>query len=137
MSIFRTFAALALLALPLLLGAGVAAAGDWAGPAIPKARAGTTCVDDPAFMRLNHMSLLSHERDAQLRDGDRGGKYDLRQCLECHAVKDTAGSYVSADSPQHFCVACHEYAAVTPDCWSCHTSVPGGPDFTPDQKASR
>ncbi|MGC2856586.1 Hdr-like menaquinol oxidoreductase cytochrome c subunit [Novispirillum sp. DQ9] len=119
-------AALAVTVLALCAGAGTGFAADVPFPMVPKATAGTQCVDDPGFMRSNHMKLLTHQRDDTLRDGMRGGRYALQGCIDCHAVTDATGKAVSHESPQHFCVACHEYAAVQPDCFQCHTSLPSG-----------
>jgi len=111
-----------------LAGTGTARAeGVVPFPMIPKAAPGTTCVKDPEVMRRTHMDLLKHQRDDTLRMGVRGTDSQLQECLSCHAVKDAStGQPVTADSSQHFCVACHEYAAVSVDCWQCHASVPKG-----------
>lgn len=120
--------ALALAAvLTVAVGTGVARAdGVVPFPMIPKAAPGTTCVKDPDVMRRTHMDLLKHQRDDTLRRGVRGTDTQLQDCLTCHAVKDASGRIVSAESKDHFCVTCHAYAAVQPDCWQCHASVPEG-----------
>jgi len=93
-------------------------------PNIPEAPEGTECVADPDFMRLNHMNLLQHDRDLTMRDGNRAIDYSLKECVDCHVVRDAEGVPVTVDSPEHFCVSCHEYAAVSIDCFSCHASRP-------------
>ena len=98
-------------------------------PHVPKAKSGTTCVRDAAFMRRNHMNFLSHGRDASVREGKREDKESFRACLTCHAVQDTKGEAVGFDSPQHFCRACHDFAAVRIDCFECHNAKPSGPLF--------
>ena len=45
-------------------------------PLIEKAKGGQ-CVEDPAFMRRNHMKLLKHQRDDTMHGGIRTGKYSL------------------------------------------------------------
>ncbi len=103
----------------LLLCAGTVV---WAAPPdVPKARAGTQCVDDPVQMRRHHMEYLKHQRDATVHGGIRGAKYSLKDCVACHATTPS-GSVAAA--PGDFCVACHQYAAVKIDCFDCHTGKP-------------
>ena len=76
------------------------------------------CVRDARYMRESHMVLLHEWRDDILRkSGPRSGvtanglRYERslqKGCMSCHYNKDT------------FCDSCHNYAAVTPDCWNCH-----------------
>ncbi len=75
------------------------------------------CVEDTQFMRANHMRLLVEWREAVVRDGLReytglgGKKFNAslsNTCLECHSNK------------AQFCDQCHNYVAVTPNCWGCH-----------------
>lgn len=89
-------------------------------PVIESARGGQ-CVEDPAFMRRNHMQLLKHQRVDTLRGGIRTGKYSLQACIECHASKTT--NSVNA-SETNFCQSCHNYAAVSLDCFGCHANKP-------------
>ena len=86
---------------------------------------GDTCVADTAFMRRNHMRLLDHQRDDTVHAGERTGKFSLKACIDCHAVKGSDAQPVSFDSPQHFCRTCHDFAAVQVDCFGCHASRPG------------
>jgi hypothetical protein len=109
------FAALLALA---VLGAGAALAAE---PVIPKGK-GESCVEDTAFMRRNHMSLLMHQRDATMHQGIRAKAHSLKECLTCHAVPDARGMPVSVESKDHFCNSCHGYAAVQVDCFECHAS---------------
>jgi hypothetical protein len=90
-------------------------------PAVPKAKPGTQCVEDPADMRRHHMDYLKHQRDATVHGGIRGAKHSLKDCVACHAT--TASGSVAA-APGDFCVACHQYAAVKIDCFECHTGKP-------------
>ncbi len=99
----------------------LAATPVWADSLAPKLDIGNGghCVDDPAFMRKNHMKMIAHQRDDTMRLGIRGGKYSLAACVNCHASKKD--NSVLGDSG-HFCQGCHEYAAVKPDCFECHSS---------------
>lgn len=91
-------------------------AGQVPQPVIESAR-GDKCVEDPAFMRRNHMELLKHQRDDTLRRGIRTGSYSLKACIGCHASKAN-GSVTEAST--NFCQSCHSYAAVKIDCFECH-----------------
>ncbi len=75
------------------------------------------CVESKEFMRGEHMQMLNDWRDSVLRDGDRtyvsnsGERYTMslqNTCMKCHSNK------------KEFCDQCHNYAAVTPYCWTCH-----------------
>ena len=95
-------------------------------PSIPQAVKGKQCVEDTQFMRKNHMKLLMHQRDETMHKGIRTKKHSLKNCFTCHVVKDASNVPVTVSNPKHFCRQCHDYAAVTIDCFQCHTSVPGG-----------
>jgi predicted CXXCH cytochrome family protein len=86
---------------------------------------GEKCVADTSYMRRFHMLMLKHERDETVHDGVRGGKFSIKECVSCHAVNGADGKPVSYESPQHFCRTCHDYAAVSLDCFECHASRPG------------
>ncbi len=113
-----------LLLLMLLLATPVTA--DVPKPAIPDAIKGEQCVEDTDFMRKNHMELLLHQRDETVHKGIRTKKHSLKECFTCHVVKDKDNKPLTVSSPKHFCRECHDYAAVSIDCFQCHTSVPGG-----------
>ncbi|HEY9162958.1 MAG TPA: hypothetical protein VIN57_00005, partial [Magnetovibrio sp.] len=100
-----------------------ATAGEVPLPNPAKAFKGTECVEPVDSMRRNHMTFLMHQRDETLREGIRGNKYSLNQCIECHAVTspDVAGGKVRTLKP--FCSECHSYAAVSIDCFQCHTGA--------------
>jgi len=79
---------------------------------------GGQCVEEPQWMRKNHMHLLKHQRDETLRKGVRDEKLGLKNCIECHAsTKDD--SVIARDDS--FCVGCHRYEAVKIDCFECHS----------------
>lgn len=92
-------------------------------PVIPRGQ-GETCVAQTGFMRRNHMTLLRHQRDETVRQGIRGNPYSLAECVACHAVTGPDAMPLTVASPQHFCRACHDYAAVSIDCFQCHASRP-------------
>ncbi len=92
-------------------------------PVIPMGQ-GDSCVEDTDFMRRNHMDLLQHQRDETMKEGIRGKPYSLKECLSCHAVNGPDAIPVTVSSPQHFCRSCHDYAAVSIDCFQCHASRP-------------
>ena len=92
-------------------------------PVVPMGQ-GDSCVEDTDFMRRNHMDLLQHQRDETMKEGIRGKPYSLKECLSCHAVNGPDAIPVTVSSPQHFCRSCHDYAAVSIDCFQCHASRP-------------
>lgn len=108
----------------LMLGAGALA---WAGegsrtplPVIEKAKAGSTCVADPATMRRTHMDLLKHQRNDTVHGGVRTGAASLKACIDCHASQQTRSV---TQGETNFCVSCHSYAAVKIDCFECHSNL--------------
>jgi hypothetical protein len=116
--------------LALLLAAAPAVWADALTPQAPSGRVpqpvietarGGQCVEDPAFMRRNHMKLLKHQRDDTLRGGIRTGKYSLKTCIACHASQTSNSVDVASTN---FCQSCHNYAAVKIDCFECHASKP-------------
>ncbi len=98
----------------------------WADSLMPKLDIGKggQCVEDPKFMRANHMKLIVHQRDLVVRQGIRGSKYELTNCVDCHASK-VNNSVLGSN--QNFCQGCHVYAAVKIDCFECHSSKPMAP----------
>lgn len=90
-------------------------------PTPAKAFKGDKCVEPVDVMRREHMVYLKHQRDETLREGIRGQKYSLNECIACHATADPkiGGGKIRTLKP--FCAECHEYAAVSIDCFACHT----------------
>jgi hypothetical protein len=127
---------LPLTVLMLALSAGISTAhaeSDGLGPKITiQASSGKSCVLPPAQIRREHPDLLKHDRIATMREGVRakenGSMLDgsLKQCINCHAIKDDNNKFVRIDNEQHFCSSCHKYAAVTIDCFQCHRDIPEG-----------
>ncbi|MFW6123572.1 MAG: sulfate reduction electron transfer complex DsrMKJOP subunit DsrJ [Thermodesulfobacteriota bacterium] len=86
------------------------------------------CVLPTEEMRAYHMQLLIDWRDQVVRTGEKalvsgprvwtspdGRKFVpslSNTCLGCHSNK------------AEFCDQCHDYAAVTPNCWGCHLEEP-------------
>jgi len=105
----------------LLLILLLAATPAWAGALGPKLDIGKGghCVEDPKIMRASHMKMIVHQRDETVRQGIRGGKYSLAQCVDCHASKENNSVL---GSNRNFCQGCHAYAAVKIDCFECHSS---------------
>jgi hypothetical protein len=138
-SLERLILVVSVLVMTVLAGIIGAHAGEVPLPSVPKATGGS-CVAPPDVMRRNHMSMLKHGRDLSVRQGERveGGR--LTGCVDCHAVSDGKGGQVTVSSPQHFCRACHDYAAVKIDCFECHASrpeqAPKASDASPDTPSS-
>ena len=75
------------------------------------------CVEPTELMRRDHMKFILHQRDDTVHRGIRTVKHSLKNCIECHADPKT-GSVLGQNG---FCESCHQYAAVTIDCFGCHT----------------
>jgi hypothetical protein len=78
---------------------------------------GEKCVEPTDEMRRNHMKKIMHQRDRTMHDGIRTTQHSLKNCVNCHADPKT-NSVLGKDG---FCSSCHRYAAVTIDCFECHT----------------
>lgn len=101
---------------------------------VPAKGQGDKCVADTDFMRRYHMTELDHQRDDTVHEGIRTKQFSLKQCIDCHQVKGSDGKAVTVSDPKHFCRTCHDYAAVTVDCFDCHASRPGEPTRTGDAR---
>jgi predicted CXXCH cytochrome family protein len=120
----RARAAILGISLALLAASGGLLAADGVPrPVVPKAQ-GEKCVAETAVMRRDHMTFLMHQRDETVREGRRGGRFSLADCVSCHAVAGPDRRPVGYDSPRHFCRSCHDYAAVRVDCFECHSALP-------------
>jgi hypothetical protein len=78
---------------------------------------GDRCVEPTEDMRRNHMNYILHQRDETMRRGIRTTRHSLKNCINCHADPETN----SVLGENGFCQTCHTYAAVTIDCFGCHT----------------
>jgi hypothetical protein len=107
----------------VLLASGLAVAGEnrpgrVALPAINIEKSGK-CVAPVDEMRRNHMKMLLHQRDQTMHQGIRGTPHSLKGCIDCHAGSRT-NSVLGKDG---FCSSCHAYAAVSIDCFECHSPL--------------
>ena len=84
-----------------------------------KIERGEVCVAPTGEMRRDHMKMLLHQRDRTMRQGIREPRFSLKNCVDCHASRET-GSVLGKDA---FCSSCHAYAAVSMDCFECHTPL--------------
>ena len=85
-----------------------------------KIQKGEKCVEPTEEMRRNHMDMILHQRDRTVHDGIRSVKHSLKNCIDCHADPKT-NSVIGKDG---FCESCHTYAAVSMDCFECHSPSP-------------
>ena len=99
----------------LLAAAGLA---DVAKPTI-KIERGEACVVPTEEIRRDHMKMLVHQRDRTMRQGLRETRFSLKNCVDCHASRET-GSVLGKDG---FCSSYHAYASVSLDCFECHTPL--------------
>ncbi len=99
------------------------------GVPVPKHKItkGEKFVEPIDVMRTQHMELIQHQRDETMYRGIRTKKYSLKNCVDCHADPETK----SVLGKEGFCESCHSYAAVSIDCFSCHT------DKATDKKSLR
>jgi len=82
-----------------------------------KIERGEACVAPTAEMRRDHMKLLLRQRDLTMHQGVRDPRFSLKNCIDCHASRAT-GSVLGKEG---FCSSCHAYAAVSIDCFECHS----------------
>ena len=114
--------AVAVLALMLTIAgfadAGVTRAERVTVPVI-KIEKGEACVAPTEQMRRDHMTMLLHQRDQTTRQGLREPRFSLKNCVDCHASRET-GSVLGKEG---FCSSCHAYASVSIDCFECHSPL--------------
>ena len=118
-----TLAGLGAIAVAVEEGTGEVSSSRVPFPVIARGQ-GESCVEDTEFMLRNHMDLLKHQRDDTMIKGIRGEQHSLKECVSCHAVVGADLIPVTVSSPEHFCRSCHDYAAVSIDCFQCHASRP-------------
>ena len=93
-------------------------------PKVPHPTNGSTeCVEPEDEMKKNHMKYLLHQRDATMHEGIRTKTYSLKECINCNVPKN---SEIRFGDEKHFCSSCHNYAAVSIDCFQCHMDRPMG-----------
>jgi hypothetical protein len=118
----------ALLVLAWLLPVALAQAtgvGDFVVDTSPAAKL-DNCVEPTEYMRRNHMEVIRHQRDTTVYGGIRSTKHSLAGCVGCHVGYDAQHKPVAIDDKGQFCAACHNYAAVTLNCFDCHATIPEG-----------
>jgi hypothetical protein len=97
-------------------------------PLVPPAKARFSeeqaCVEPLDDIRKNHMEYLLHQRDDTVHDGIRTKQHSLTECIDCHVGPDQNNEYPRISSDDHFCNSCHTYAAVSIDCFQCHSDRP-------------
>ncbi len=109
----------------LLCWAGIVVADESSGfgelvlpsPATPAMA--ENCVEPVEIMRREHMNFLLHQRDETVIGGERGSKYSLTGCMDCHNPANTE-PVVRYENPEHFCAECHAFTGVRIDCFECH-----------------
>jgi octaheme c-type cytochrome (tetrathionate reductase family) len=100
------------------LAANAEAEGWTPKPFIVKGK-GEQCVEPTDVMRQRHFEFILPQR------GIRTEQHGLAGCIECHATRDENGAYLPIDAKGQFCESCHNYAAVSIDCFKCHANTPG------------
>ena len=116
--------ALAILLMLLFVPAAAGAQdGCASGPVITQGK-GDKCVADTDYMRRFHMKELTHQRDETMQRGIRTKQFSLKECVACHVTAGNDGKAVPINAPGEFCASCHEYTAVTIDCFQCHATKP-------------
>jgi hypothetical protein len=120
-----------ILALLVLLFPGLSGADDSLLPDIPLQTNGVFsetqgCVEPTEEMRRNHMEYILHQRDETMYRGIRTTQYSLEECINCHVSEAPDAPRINSD--QHFCNSCHTYAAVSIDCFQCHSDRPDTDD---------
>jgi hypothetical protein len=108
----------ALLGMASLAGSAEQRGGRVALPVVKIEKEGA-CVAPTAQMRRNHMTMLLHQRDRTMHEGVRTQRFSLKNCVECHASRET-GSVLGKEG---FCSSCHAYASVSIDCFECHSPM--------------
>lgn len=96
-------------------------------PPLPKAKqsAGPNkCVEPVVEMRKNHFEYILHQRDRTVHEGIRTKQHSFTGCINCHVTANKSGEFPRHTSKEHFCSACHQFAAVNIDCFMCHNDRP-------------
>ncbi len=84
------------------------------------------CVEPTEYMRRYHMEVIRHQRDTTVYGGIRSTKHSLAGCVDCHVGYDAQHEPVAINAKRQFCKRCHNYAAVTLNCFDCHATLPEG-----------
>lgn len=102
------------------------AGGD--GFVVPSSKAAEleSCVEPTEYMRRNHFELIEHQRDETVHGGVRSTKHSLADCVACHVGYTAEHQPTPIQDEGQFCSTCHRYAAVSLNCFGCHSPVPNG-----------
>lgn len=84
----------------------------------------TLCVEPVEIMRKQHFEFILDHRDRTVIQGIRTKQYSLTGCIDCHITPDAQGKYARYSEKTHFCADCHQFTAVTIDCFQCHADRP-------------
>ena len=93
-------------------------------PAKGKYSETTLCVEPVDIMRKQHFEFILDHRDRTVIEGIRTTQYSLKNCIDCHITANAQGEYARYSQATHFCASCHQFAAVTIDCFQCHADRP-------------
>ncbi len=88
-------------------------------PQIPPGK-GEQCVEPTDVMRRRHGEILLETATSE----NQIPGHDLAACVDCHVQRSEHGSYIPIDAEGQFCQSCHEYAAVSLNCFDCHADQP-------------
>ncbi|MGB5831153.1 MAG: sulfur reduction protein DsrJ [Thiohalocapsa sp.] len=101
---------------------------DVGGFVLESSKAATldNCVEPTEYMRRNHMELIRHQRDTTVYGGIRSTKHSMAGCVTCHVGYGSDRQPLPVNGDHQFCEACHDYVAVTLNCFDCHATVPEG-----------
>ncbi len=110
---------------PMLIVGSVVAGDRVSLPKYPQP-VGEKCVEPADIMRREHMNFILHQRDETVYKGIRGitAKHSLKDCIDCHAGYDEQGKAMPINAKGQFCESCHNYVAVSIDCFGCHRTTP-------------
>ncbi len=84
----------------------------------------TLCVEPVEEMRKNHFEYMLDHRDKTVIKGIRTKQHSLNGCIDCHITANAEGNFARYSDDTHFCASCHEFTAVTIDCFQCHADRP-------------
>ena len=84
----------------------------------------TLCVEPVEIMRKQHFEFILGHRDRTVIEGIRTTQYSLNACIDCHITPNAQGKYARYSEETHFCADCHQFAAVSIDCFQCHADRP-------------
>ena len=84
----------------------------------------TICVEPVEVMRIKHFDFILDHRDETVIRGIRTEQYSLTGCIDCHITPNAEGKFARYSEETHFCASCHQFTAVSIDCFQCHADRP-------------